>query len=213
MKHLNAYWTVSVNVVVCDVEPAVAVIVTVEVPDGVPVLPPPLVEPELPPHPANPRIATLTKQQEASSPNRNAGFASSASNRTNSIDRATNKRRTVATGKGAKYHRCSRVGEITALPADVAIVIVVVEALAPLGVTVAGLKLHEAPVGRPEQVKLTCWLNPPLGVTPTVLVAELPAATFALIGAAASVKLPDDPPPTLTATAVDVDDAKVPSPP
>jgi len=43
--------------VVCDVEPAVAVIVTVEVPEGVPVLPP-LEEPELPPHPANPAIAS-----------------------------------------------------------------------------------------------------------------------------------------------------------
>ena len=46
--------------------------------------------------------------------------------------------------------------QIRILTRHVAIVIVVVEALAPLGVTVAGLKLHEAPVGRPEQVKLTC---------------------------------------------------------
>lgn len=201
------------NVVVCDVEPAVAVMVTVEVPDGVPVLPPALEEPELPPHPANPRIVTVSTPTEASSPNRNPGFHPSASHRTNSIDRPTSESRTVATSKGAIGQRCSRVGEIIPLRADVVIVIVVVEVPVPVGVTVAGLKLHEAPVGSPEQVKLTGWLNPPLGVTLTELVAELPAATVALVELAASVKLPDDPPPTVTATAADVDDANVPSPP
>jgi hypothetical protein len=202
---------VSENVALCDVEPAVTVIVTVEVPAGVPVLPP-LEELEPPPHPANPRTATASTQTEASSPNRNPRFHPSVSNRTNSIDSAITESRTVATGKGVTGHRCLRAGKIIALPADVAIVIVVAEEPVPLGVTVAGLKLQEAPVGRPEQVKLTCWLNPPLGVTLMVLVAELPAATVALVGLAARAKLPDDP-PTVTATAVEVDDANVPSPP
>jgi hypothetical protein len=206
---------VSVNVAVCDAEPAVAVTVTVEVPAGVPVLPPPppLAEPELPPHPANPRTVTVVTQTKASARIRNAGVHRSASNRTNNIVIATNETRITAIGQGAIGHLYSRAGKIVTLRAVVAIVIVVVAAAVPLGVTVAGLKLHEALVGRPEQVKLTCWLNPPLGVTLMLLVAEMPAATVALAGLAANAKLPDDPPPTVTATAVDVDDAKVPSPP
>jgi hypothetical protein len=48
---------------------------------------------------------------------------------------------------------------------------VVCDAL-PLGVTVAGLKLQLAPAGSPEQVKLTCWLKPPAGVTLMAVVTD-----------------------------------------
>jgi hypothetical protein len=39
---------------------------------------------------------------------------------------------------------------------------------APAGVTVAGLKAHVAPAGRPEQAKLTAESNPFSGVTVSV---------------------------------------------
>ncbi len=41
---------------------------------------------------------------------------------------------------------------------------------APEGVTWEGLKPQVAPVGRPEQLKLTAELNPPCGVTVSVTV-------------------------------------------
>ncbi len=41
---------------------------------------------------------------------------------------------------------------------------------APDGVTWAGLNPQVAPVGRPEQLKLTVELNPPSGVTVTVTI-------------------------------------------
>jgi hypothetical protein len=53
--------------------------------------------------------------------------------------------------------------------AEVAIVSVV-EADAPEGVTVAGEKLHDAPVGSPEQVKETPELNPFAAVTEIAVV-------------------------------------------
>jgi hypothetical protein len=50
--------------------------------------------------------------------------------------------------------------------ADATVVVMVRVAMAgpvPLGVTVLGEKLQFAPEGRPEQAKLTAWLNPPVG--------------------------------------------------
>ena len=43
-----------------------------------------------------------------------------------------------------------------------------VTAAEPFGVWEAGLKLHEAIAGRPEQAKLIWLLNPPVGVIETV---------------------------------------------
>ena len=54
--------------------------------------------------------------------------------------------------------------------AVVVIVIVVVPATLPLGVTLAGEKLHAAWAGNPEQAKVVGWLNPLAGVT---LIGEL----------------------------------------
>jgi hypothetical protein len=104
------------------------------------------------------------------------------------------------------------MGQNIAALAVVAIVRVV-DAADPFGVTVAGLNEQDADCGNPEQAKLVTAENPPDGVTVIVVVAELPAATVALAGLAATVKSPETPAPTVTLTAVEVEDANVPSPP
>ena len=50
----------------------------------------------------------------------------------------------------------------------------VVEATPPDGVTLVGEKLHDAPAGRPEQLKVTVEANPFTGVTDTVAVFGCP---------------------------------------
>ena len=42
----------------------------------------------------------------------------------------------------------------------------------PFGVTVEGEKLHVLAAGRPEQAKLTIWLNPFCGVTVMVVIPD-----------------------------------------
>lgn len=66
-----------------------------------------------------------------------------------------------------------------------------VAGLVPSSVTDAGLKLHEAFFGRPEHVKLTCWLKPPDGVMVRVEVTELPPFTVPLVGFNAMLKSPE----------------------
>jgi hypothetical protein len=95
--------------------------------------------------------------------------------------------------------------------AAVAIVSVVVAAV-PEGVTFDGLKLHVAPVGKPVQAKLICWLKPPAGVTVMVVCADCPAVTVALAGESAIVKLGVTA-WTVTVTAVEVEPEKFVSPP
>lgn len=56
------------------------------------------------------------------------------------------------------------------------------------GVTEAGAGVHVADAGAPVQASATAELNPPIGVTVTVKVAELPAVTVAVAGAV-TVKL------------------------
>ena len=58
----------------------------------------------------------------------------------------------------------------------------------PVGVTAAGLKLHETPVGRPEQAKLTDALKPFTGVTVSDAVAELELVSVPLAGLMESEK-------------------------
>jgi hypothetical protein len=55
------------------------------------------------------------------------------------------------------------------------------------GVTVDGENEQLSPDGRPEQLKLTAWLNPFCGVTVRVKVADLPEPMVALAGEDASV--------------------------
>jgi hypothetical protein len=63
-----------------------------------------------------------------------------------------------------------------------------VETAAPAGVTVAGLNAQLAPLGNPEQAKLTGALNPLEGVTVKVTVPELPEFTVNAAGCAATLK-------------------------
>ena len=76
-----------------------------------------------------------------------------------------------------------------AIDADVETVSVVVDAEVPEGVTVAGEKLHDAPVGSPEQVNVTAEVKPFCGVTDTVAVPFCPAVMVSEEGEAATVKL------------------------
>lgn len=65
----------------------------------------------------------------------------------------------------------------TAVEESVVTVSVVVAATAPEGVTVAGEKLQEAPLGSPEQMNVTAALKPFEAVTETVVAPLLPALT------------------------------------
>jgi hypothetical protein len=66
-------------------------------------------------------------------------------------------------------------GHIIAVVCATEIVTVVV-AVAAVGVMVAGVKAHEAPVGNPEQLKPTVPLNPPSAVSVMVSGALSPGA-------------------------------------
>ena len=55
------------------------------------------------------------------------------------------------------------------------------------GVTVDGENVQVSPEGRPEQVKLTAWLNPFSGVTDSVIVVDWPELMVTLVGDDASV--------------------------
>jgi hypothetical protein len=59
---------------------------------------------------------------------------------------------------------------------------VLVAALVPLGVTFAGENEQVVNAGRPEQAKLTCWLNPLEGVTVIVVVPDDPPVTVREVG-------------------------------
>jgi len=77
----------------------------------------------------------------------------------------------------------------TALEAGVVVETVsVVEAAAPEGVTVVGEKLHEAPVGSPEQTNDTAEANPFCGVTVTVVFPGCPDEMVSDGGARATEK-------------------------
>ena len=69
------------------------------------------------------------------------------------------------------------------------LIVKVVEAAPPDGVTVVGLKEHEAPLGNPEHAKLTAELKPFCGVTVNVVVPVPPAFAVNEVGDAAKVKL------------------------
>jgi len=95
---------------------------------------------------------------------------------------------------------------------SVLIVNVDVAALVPSSVTDAGLKLHEAFFGRPEHVKLTCWLKPPDGVMVTVEVTEPPRFTVPFAGLIVILKSPEVTAVTTTLTAEEMEAALLLSP-
>jgi hypothetical protein len=93
-----------------------------------------------------------------------------------------NRAASAATGKNGRELGCKV--EDSALTEIVSWVV----AAAPEGVTGAGLKEQVAPVGNPEQAKLTAELNPFCGVTVKVTVPWLPLLTESDVGEAPSVK-------------------------
>lgn len=98
--------------------------------------------------------------------------------------------------------------------AVVAIVMVVVAAVLPDGVTVTGEKLHVDSLGKPEQAKDTLWLNPFCGVT---VMVNVPLCPFVTVSAEALVPRVKSPGLvavlTVSETADDVLPLKLVSPP
>lgn len=90
---------------------------------------------------------------------------------------------------------CAPVG--SAIFAVVVIVMMTVEAVEPLSVTLFGLKLHNAPAGRPDEqlptvdavefVKVTVPVNPVAGAMVMLVDACVPAVTLRLVGIGVSV--------------------------
>lgn len=91
-------------------------------------------------------------------------------------------------------------------------VAVAVIVLVPFGVTLLGLNVHVASLGNPEQVNVTALSNAFCGVIVRVLVPLAPGAMVRVVGLAAIPKSGGSG-CTTTATAGDVDCAKVPPPP
>jgi hypothetical protein len=99
---------------------------------------------------------------------------------------------------------CPKADRVTV---SVWIVIVVVAAWVPSGVTVAGLKLQVVFLGVPEHARLTCCANPPDGVMVIVDIPELPCWTVPLAGDRLMLKSAATAAVTVIATAADVDPA------
>jgi hypothetical protein len=96
-----------------------------------------------------------------------------------------------------------------AVATSVLMVRVVVAALVPFGVTVAGAKEQVLAAGNAEQAKLTCWLKPNAGVTEMVVLPATPGVTVTVDGLMPTVKLGV---PTVCVRGLDVDPAKFVSP-
>lgn len=65
----------------------------------------------------------------------------------------------------------------TAAVVEMLVIVTVVEAAPDVGVTVAGLKAHVAPVGSPEHANVTALLKPFCGVTVRLNVPDVPEVT------------------------------------
>ena len=161
---------VSARVVVYFADPAVAVTVTAEVTGGVVFAGAPEEEP--PPQPlSKDRPAANTTSTHRDSQRRRFFHQSPPSEST----------RTDGGNSGA-----GPVGR--AAVAEGAVIVTVVETGPLEGVTVAGEKLQDAPVGKPEQLKDTAALNPLRGVTEIVTEALCPGATVRDVADGAIVK-------------------------
>jgi len=158
-------------------EPAVAVIVTVLFPAGVPGLAGDRVE-ALPPAPQLLAMALPAASSNSMSPRRSTqggSFLPQARRRQKaSMDPLP------SSGQGFPLRAL--------VAAVVEMVMIVVAAAVPSGVTVAGEKLHEAWLGNPEQANDTCRLKPFCGAMLSVAVPLLPGATESAKGAAARLK-------------------------
>lgn len=78
----------------------------------------------------------------------------------------------------------TRIAELAA----VVVMVSVLVAAAPLGVTDVGLKLQAASAGNPLHANVTCALNPFSGVTVKVAVPLCPATIVRVVGFADSWK-------------------------
>jgi hypothetical protein len=196
------YCTVICRLAVWLVDPEVAVTVTVDVPEGVPgfeVPPPP--PPPLPPQPrkAPPRTRaqTSTNQRFQRATRLTPGISNS--NKLPSAKSPVMPARWIP----LCTDDCAAV---------VVMVKVVVTALAP-GVTVAGAKVQVASEGRPLQAKVTGCAKPPAGVTETVVVPVAPAVMDRVAGLALIENEGGTAACTVTVTGVEVEAAKLLSPP
>ena len=84
-------------------------------------------------------------------------------------------------GKNGNGARCELLASVCALIVRVVLVV-------PGGVTLAGLKAHDAPAGRPEQPKVTAELKPFWGVMVREVVAWPPEVVVREVGDAAKAK-------------------------
>lgn len=115
-------------------------------------------------------------------------------------------RATVASGRKPPEFGCA------AAEADPVVIVRVVAAAPPAGVTVAGLKAQLAPAGRPEHAKVTAELNPFVGVTVTVTVPWPPGCNLSVPAVEVSEKLDPRAAFTICFTASEVLDWKFESP-
>ena len=161
-------------------------IVSVDVPAGVPELPAPLLPPFLlpPPHPMNPKKSSRVSANAKRIRRLRMVATNAALAKINpSSDHQLAQMRKLPKGT-------TKIGPSTLARAAVVTETVAVTAAVPLGVTVAGFTVQLAAVGAPVHVRLTAELNPLLGVTVSVYVAGLPALTVAEFGFADSEKSP-----------------------
>lgn len=118
---------------------------------------------------------------------------------------------TVPVGRNGSSDRPG--GETISCAVAARVEMVSVDAAAPpFKVTDAGEKLQAAPLGKPEHVKLTVPLKPPLAVSVSVVATDAPGTADPDAGLAAMPK-PEVAPPIVMATVLDVLAAYVLSPP
>ena len=91
-----------------------------------------------------------------------------------------------------------------------AIIVTVLMTAAPLGVTIAGLKLQLVPEGNPEQLKLIGKLNPFSGIKVTVRVDGCPGVRLTL---GLLITIAYSGAPTVTVTTAEVEGESLVSPP
>lgn len=145
---------------------------TLVVPTGVPGFPVlPLLLP--PPQEANPAVARA-----------NSNKGTSLDRPASRLRRAATPNNTASVGKSVAYTGRSMDprGQCKAALLAVVLTVSVLLAAAPFGVTLLGLKLHEASDGNPLHANVTCELNPFCGVTVNVALPLCPATMVRLIG-------------------------------
>ncbi len=176
----NAQLTVRVKAEVCVRLPAVAVMVTVEVPEGVTDPEPEPVDFEPPPQPVS---VCRASNENITTPNIRSHVCRCL--RLHVLGQKSRAKIAPPEPAAAKRWRSRSVTPLSraalAEVTFVAIVSVVGTAL-PFGVTLAGLNAQDEYAGSPEQLNVVAVANPFAGVTVIVVVVVLPAMTEADAG-------------------------------